>query len=433
MRKKIIVALISTVLTLGLLVGCGGNGADENGNGGDDIIELSFMVGDGTSQEGFMAVSALAEEAIGVRLVMETRPGGLEGENLLRTRLATGDAADLLWFNSGALLETMNPTEHFIDITNEPFAQRLEQTFKSAVTVNGQVFGLPGAASMGGGVFFNRDMYERLNLEIPNTWEEFLANAQAIQDAGYTAIVGSYADAWTAQIPWLADNFNLLRDQPDFPEQFELGNAKWADTPAALRGFEKLDEIRPFLNSDFLATTFEEGVDIMANGEAGHFFMLTFALQNVYEMYGRDYVENIGFFGVPGDSGERGMTVWVADAFYGNANSENKDAILRFMEFFMTDEAIEAFIAVQSPVGPLPIIGFELPETAFSAVRIDMQRYFDAGLTAPALEFITSVKGPNAPLITQAVISGQMSPLEAAHQYDEDCAHQARQLGLDWD
>ena len=59
-----------------------------------------------------------------------------------------------------------------------------------------------------------------------------------------------------------------------------------------------------------------------------------------------------------------------------------------------------------------------------------MQPYFDAGKTAPALEFVSPVKGPNLENITVAVGSGISDALKGAKDYDKDIEKQAQQLDL---
>ncbi len=70
-----------------------------------------------------------------------------------------------------------------------------------------------------------------------------------------------------------------------------------------------------------------------------------------------------------------------------------------------------------------------MPEDSFAAVK-EMLPYFDAGKTAPALEFITSVKGPNSPQICIECMGGLRTPEECAAEYDADVEKQAKQLGL---
>ncbi len=74
--------------------------------------------------------------------------------------------------------------------------------------------------------------------------------------------------------------------------------------------------------------------------------------------------------GVPGDSADNhGLTVWEPTAIYGNANSDKKDDILRFMEFYTSDEALDAFTEAQKPYGPYCIKGYELPDDAYDGVK----------------------------------------------------------------
>jgi raffinose/stachyose/melibiose transport system substrate-binding protein len=61
-----------------------------------------------------------------------------------------------------------------------------------------------------------------------------------------------------------------------------------------------------------------------------------------------------------------------------------------------------------------------------------MLPYFETqGRTAPALEFLSPVKGPALEQLTVEVGSGIRDAKSAAALYDQDVAKQAKQLGLD--
>jgi raffinose/stachyose/melibiose transport system substrate-binding protein len=64
-------------------------------------------------------------------------------------------------------------------------------------------------------------------------------------------------------------------------------------------------------------------------------------------------------------------------------------------------------------------------------VVADLLPYFAAGgHNAPALEFLSPVKGPILEQLTVEVGSGIREPAAAASSYDEDARKQALQLGL---
>lgn len=393
---------------------------------------ITLSIDKDVSLAGLEAVVALAKEKLDITVEIETRVSGAEGDAMVKTRLASGDMTDICGYNSGSLLNALNPTEYFMDISSEEFIARLDDTYKKTVTVGDATFGVPFSSSQAGAILYSKPMYEKYGLEVPKTWSEFIANCEVLKTAEETAIIGTYADSWTAQVLYLGDNYNVLAAEPDFAKEFEAGTAKYATTPAGLASFAKLAETNKYYNEDYLAASYDDGCDMIANGEGAHWIMLTQALSNIYGLYG-ELVNDIGVFAIPGDDANNsGLTVWMPTSLYGNKASDKQEDILRFMEFYVSDEALDAYTSAVLPDGPYCIKGYELPDNSYEAVVNDMQAYFDAGKTAVALEFLTAVKGANCPAICQEVASGQTNAEEAAASYDDDCLKQAVQLGLDW-
>src|SRR5215831_20359735 len=52
---------------------------------------------------------------------VEIGVAGTEGDNLVKTRLATGDMNDIFYYNSGSLLQALHPTDTLVDLSKEPF------------------------------------------------------------------------------------------------------------------------------------------------------------------------------------------------------------------------------------------------------------------------------------------------------------------------
>ena len=50
----------------------------------------------------------------------------------------------------------------------------------------------------------------------------------------------TYGDTWTSQLFVLADYYNVQAEVPTFAADYTAGKAKYAKTPAALSGFEKV-------------------------------------------------------------------------------------------------------------------------------------------------------------------------------------------------
>lgn len=437
MKKKVISVLLSLMM-IGSLAGCS-SGSGDSGSGGDSASsdlpyagqEISILWVSNSSMDGINALIEAAEAELGLTVNLEQVPGGEDGDNVVKTRLASGDMADLLSYNCGALLASLNPEEYFEDITAD-YADQLDENFVNAASVNGVLYGIPAEASQAGAVLYNLDMYEEYGLEIPKTWDDFLANCEVLKEAGETAVLGTDADSWTSQVTYLGDHYNVLASDPNFAEDFEAGTTKYATSEAGLESFQKIADIVPYMNEDHMATTYDDGCDIMMEDGAAHWIILTSALSNMYELYGED-VNKLGCFAVPGNDAENcGLTVWEPNAIYMNKNTENAEAVKAFMDFYISTEGLDAFTSAKLPNGPYCVNGYELPEECFAAVKQMQTDYFDTGLNAVALEFQTAVKGANCASICQELASGQTTAEEAAAKYDEDCEKQAVQLGLDW-
>lgn len=440
MKRKLMSILLCTAMTATTVVGATTVLAEEEKKDAGEKeweykeAELTFLIDPDTASAGYQAVFDLCEEKTGIHIETEIRASGGDGDNQVKTRLASGEMTDLCGYNSGSKLGELNPEENFIDISGEEFAQRLDDTYKSAVSAGSDtaVYGIPLTATMSGAILYNKEVYEENNLEIPHTWDDFLKNCDALKEAGIDAVVGSLGDSWTIQVPYLGDHYNVLAGEPDFAEKFEAGETKYATSEAGLKSFQKLEDLQSYFNEDYTATTYADACDKLVNGEAGHYFILTQAPSSIYELYG-DEVNKIGLMGIPGDDPENhGLTVWEPTSIYGNANSDKKEDILRFMEFYTSDEALDAFTEAQKPDGPYCIKGYELPEDSYDAVK-QAQEYFDAGKVNVALEFQTAVKGTNCEYICSELATGQTTAEEAAQAYDDDCKKQATQLGLDWE
>ena len=238
-------------------------------------VTLSMWIYTAEYNEGTQAIMAKATEELGMEFAIEISPGGTEGDNLVKTKCASGDLPDIVNYNSGSLLTALNPKEHFLDITDEEMTAKFDEAFTSTVSQDDRIYGAPFTTTQGGAVIYWKPDYEELGLEVPNTWDEFVANCNALKEAGKTPCYLSAGDTWTTQLVFLGDNYNVLASNPDFAEQFTAGTAKFASEPGALRSWEKYADLVDMYNADYTAAKYDDGLEAMATGQATHWFMLT--------------------------------------------------------------------------------------------------------------------------------------------------------------
>jgi len=410
-----------------------GSGGGE-GEGGK--VTLSFLT---TNTEQAVKISEqLAKDFSAknpnVTIKVESRPGGSEGDNIIKTRLATGDMADVFQYNTGSLFQAIAPQKNLVPLDDQPWAGQVDEKFKTTVSAGGKIYGAPWAGFRAGAILYNRKIYSDLGLQVPKTWAEFMSNNAKIKAAGKDPVIQSYQTTWTSQLFVLGDFHNVLAAEPDFPDKYTKGQAKYATDPYAIKGFQRLQQVHDagYLNKDFASATYEDGVKKVANGDGAHYPILTDAVSLIVANYS-DKVNDVGVFPIPGDdAAKNGMTVWAPNGVYIPKSVEGAklDAAKKFLAFIASPEGCTSQTTASAPVGPYAVKGCQLPADVPQVAK-DTAAYVDKpGASSLALEFLSPIKGPSLEQITVEVGSGIRKAADGAALYDQDVKKQAQQLGL---
>ncbi|NUT58699.1 MAG: extracellular solute-binding protein, partial [Agromyces sp.] len=364
--RRSLVAIGAGGLALSLaLAGCTAGGSDSDGG----ATSLTFLVdnGEATVATAQALVDAFVAENPDISIEVETRPQGADGDNVVKTRLATGEMDDLFQYNSGSLMQALSPDDTLVNLADEDYVGKFDDRFVQSVSTDNGLYGVPMGQSMAGAVIYNKDIYEQLGLEIPTTWDEFIANSEAIKQAGVAApIVQTYGDTWTSQLFVLGDFNNVLAENPDWAEEYTNNEAKYVDEPA-LAGFEHLQEAfeKDLFNEDFASAKYADGVTMVATGAGAQYPILTFAAGQLMTT-NPEAADVVGTFPLPGpDASTNGLTVWMpTNTVYIPKSTEGDklEASKKFLEFLATPEACDIQSEANAPQGPFVIDGCELPD-----------------------------------------------------------------------
>ena len=435
-RKSVLAAATVVAAASALGLSACGSGTSSSSAGSDGKTELSIYI---DSDPSSIALWDALKESFNsshdkIQISYETHPSGSEGDNLVKTRLSTGDMNDLFWYNSGSLLQALNPDSTLVDLSDQAWVSKVNDNWKQAASTDKGIYGLPVGASFAFGMIYNKDIYAKLGLEIPTSWSDFMANNEKIAAAGITPVVQTYSDTWTSQVPVLGDAANVLAADPDWATKYTENKAKYSDEPA-FAGFQHMQDVfdAGYMNKDFASATYDDGVKMLAEGTAAHYPMLT---SNVSAAIGENYPEadkSLGLFAIPADdAANTRLTIGTPNGMYipKSTTGDKLDAAYELLNWLATPDACKVMGSAITVGGPFVNTDCELPDTATSLVS-DMTPYFDEGKTGLALEFLSPVKGPSLEQITVQVGSGISTAKEGAALYDQDVEKQAQQLGLE--
>ena len=126
-----------------------------------------------------------------------------EYDAALRTGLETGNAPDLFYLRSYANGRALYEEGFISPLTDLGLDSSFSEASLDPWTDDGVTYGLPFIATSHG-FYYNADLLAEQGLEVPTTWDELLAVAAALDEAGITPVANASGDAWTmAELIWM--------------------------------------------------------------------------------------------------------------------------------------------------------------------------------------------------------------------------------------
>src|SRR4051812_27283120 len=190
-KRRPVAAVVGVAVASLVLAACGGSGDAASSNG---KVKLSFLVDNSETSVsmGKGLADAFHAKNPNITIDVEQRPQGGDGDNVVKTRLSTGDMNDVFMYNSGSLFSALNPEKTLVPLSDQGWAGNVEDAFATSVTAGKKIYGAPFGTFMGGGIMYNIPAYKQLGLQVPKTWDEFMANNARIKAAGKTPVIQTY-------------------------------------------------------------------------------------------------------------------------------------------------------------------------------------------------------------------------------------------------
>ncbi len=184
-----VVAMLGGVALVGAaLVACSSSNASSSGG----ATTISLLAGGNDPAATKFAndmATAFHQANPTITVKVDTRPGGTDGDNLVKTRLSTGTMDDVFLYNSGSLFQALHPDQTLQPLTNEPWVKDLTSDFKKTVSTPKGLYGAPNGTTFDGGVMYNKKVYAKLGLSVPTTWDQFISNSEKIKAAGIIPVL----------------------------------------------------------------------------------------------------------------------------------------------------------------------------------------------------------------------------------------------------
>ena len=324
---------------------------------------------------------------------------------------ASSDTLPSMWFNwGGSLGQFYVDNGKTYDLTAFAEANGWADFYSAGATglctLGGQLAGLPTSYNVLG-VYYNKQIFADLGLEVPTTFEEFEALLPTIKEAGIFPMETGGLYGWHT-MRWLELIIEHYAGQ-ELHDELQAFTTSW-DCEAVTQAFTKYKEWCDagyfpdgFLTADPNNTIMNMGMGISAMCLEGQWYDGNI-LQNELD------IANYGTFAFPSVDSNRMSAFAEMVQFNKNLTEEELAAAVKFVEFYHSDEIVDEYAMYYNL--PLPINGKTAP--AEQANVMEMINTSNANGTFTITDQAMPTEVADVLFSCQdAVALGEMAPEEA--------------------
>ncbi len=277
-----------------------------------------------------------------------------DASNVIKVKLASGEVPDI----TTVVTQDFIDQGIYMDLSKASFWNRILPSVKALSTDlrSGNQYKVATNVTMGG-LFYNKAVFDSLGLTDAQTWEQFVANLEAIKKAypEKTPLFLGGKDSWTLGhfVEFWAHG--IVKQDLGIPgsrKAFLNNEVNWAAPNGIMEHFAKaLLELRDkgLLNSDAITATYDNQKEAFASGEAVIINQGMWVVGDIIKL-NPAMSTNIGFGPFPSVvPGYKSMVLVAEDSVYAiSASSKNQAAAMEFLEFMFRASIQKEYSEIRS-------------------------------------------------------------------------------------
>jgi len=205
-----------------------------------------------------------------------------EGYKTAIRNFLTADSPDLAnWYAGNRMAPFVNAGQ-FQDVSDVWEANGLSDSLASAkasMTIDDKQWGVPYTYYQWG-IYFNKDVYKSVGVEVPATWAGFVENCTKFKAAGIDCLTTGTKALWPAA--GIFDYINMRTNGYEFHMDLTAGKIAWTDDRVKAT-FAEWAKIQPYITANHAALEWEEAAALMVQGKAANYVMGNFSVGNFKE------------------------------------------------------------------------------------------------------------------------------------------------------
>lgn len=389
MKKRVLSAFLAAAMAATLFTGCGSSATDapaekpaeekkeetpaaEAEKPAEDAsasagTTITLMASQDWIEDAEQELGAKFEEETGIHVDYQILPAD-QYQDVLMTRLNTGEGPDIFMTQSGFAIETTYQVqENAVDLSGEPWMDSYSVFAAEQTSVDGVNYGMTYFdTTTDYYMVYNKKLFADAGItSVPTTFSEFEAACQALLDNGITPIYEPVADGWHQTMLWTASAQILDKKTPGIIDKLNKNEMTFAENKDMLTMLEQIADLaqKGYFGDNYLSDEFANAEGYMASGEYAMSFLKPGAISSIVanDMNAGYTEDDFGLMLLPLLDNQYLNVHPAGPSKFIYSGSANIDAAKQYLSYISTKESLQYVIDNASDVENLP---FDAGQTA---------------------------------------------------------------------
>lgn len=338
MKKKLISVLLCGTMAAGLLAGCGASSDEGKGKAEDGKAEVRMTYWNSEDTVKTL-LEYLKKEVPDVEVEFQFIDNS-NYDTIVDTQLSAEEGPDIICESPASALK--HAKLGYLEELND-LGEKYSDAGTSVYSYDGDVYALPGI-SWFEGIYFNKQLFEDNNIELPTTFDEYIDVCKKFQKLDIKSLAAglkSWEPMLKNSMAFVTAEYLSTDEGKSFGEKYRNGETTLEGTwnPYLEKWSEMIKE--NIYVTDMTGIDHDQALEEFATGKAAMFCSGPWDLDTIKEKNPELQIDMMPFYGTKASAG------WLIGGpgcgFAVNSSSKNKEAAMKILEALSTVDGQEAF------------------------------------------------------------------------------------------
>lgn len=328
----------------------------------------------------------------------------------IRVLLGTNNPPDIYFSWSDQFAYKFVQGNKALDLTpyykeDTAWSSQLVQNQVTPFSFENKYYGVPWQMD-GKSFFYNKDIFDKLNLQPPTTWDEFMKVLAVLKENKYIPIAFGSKATWPIS-HYIGTLNQRLVDEQIREKDYDPKTGTFTD-PGYVEALKKVKELIPYFTENSNSVDHEYARGTFNSGKAGIMYAETAEITLVPD------VKNLGLFNFPAIEGQKGDSTYLTGApegFMISSKVKHPKEAMEFLKFLTSKEMGEKLV---KDVGKYSAVKGTTNETNAAPIQIEaVNQILNAKQMVPWFDTDVDIEIVDAYLTnTQMLLNGEKTPQE---------------------